>query len=498
MNQYILALDQGTTSSRAVVFDKKGTIISVAQKEFTQLFPKPGWVEHDPDEIWSTQAGMAAEAVSKKGIKASQLAAIGITNQRETVVVWDRNTGEPVYNAIVWQDKRTADYCDELKKAGKSKLIREKTGLVIDSYFSGTKVKWILDNVSGAREKAEAGDLVLGNIDTWLIWKMTDGELHITDVTNACRSMLFNINTMDWDVELLELLTIPKSMLPEVKQSSEVYGHTSGSLFATKIPIAGIAGDQQAALFGQMCTQQGMVKNTYGTGCFMLMNIGEKPIVSENNLLTTVAWKINGKTTYALEGSIFIAGAVVQWLRDSLNIIKTSSEVEKLASSVDSSDGVIFVPSFAGLGAPHWNQKAQGTIFGLTRGSTDAHIARAALESIAYQTMDILKAMEADSGISIQELRVDGGATVNDMLMQFQADVLNTVTVRPKIVETTVMGAAYLAGLAVGYWESPEEIQNIWQTDVHFNPTKEREAIDEGIKGWYRAIKALEYWTENP
>jgi len=498
MNQYILALDQGTTSSRAVVFDKKGTIISVAQKEFTQLFPKPGWVEHDPDEIWSTQAGMAAEAVSKKGIKASQLAAIGITNQRETVVVWDKNTGEPVYNAIVWQDKRTADYCDELKKAGKSQLIREKTGLVIDSYFSGTKVKWILDNVSGAREKAEAGDLVLGTIDTWLIWKMTDGELHITDVTNACRSMLFNINTMDWDDELLELLTIPKSMLPEVKQSSEVYGHTSGSLFATKIPIAGIAGDQQAALFGQMCTQQGMVKNTYGTGCFMLMNIGDQPIVSENNLLTTVAWKINGKTTYALEGSIFIAGAVVQWLRDSLNIIKTSSEVEKLASSVESSDGVIFVPAFAGLGAPHWNQKAQGTIFGLTRGSTDAHIARAALESIAYQTMDILKAMEADSGISIQELRVDGGATVNDMLMQFQADVLNTVTVRPKIVETTVMGAAYLAGLAVGYWESPEEIQNIWETDVHFNPTKERKAIDEGIKGWYRAIKALEYWTENP
>jgi glycerol kinase len=498
MNQYILALDQGTTSSRAVVFDKKGTIISVAQKEFTQLFPKPGWVEHDPDEIWSTQAGIAAEAVSKKGIKASQLAAIGITNQRETVVVWDKNTGEPVYNAIVWQDKRTADYCDELKKAGKSQLIREKTGLVIDSYFSGTKVKWILDNVEGAREKAEAGDLVLGTIDTWLIWKMTDGELHITDVTNACRSMLFNINTMDWDDELLELLTIPKSMLPEVKQSSEVYGHTSGSLFATKIPIAGIAGDQQAALFGQMCTQQGMVKNTYGTGCFMLMNIGDQPIVSENNLLTTVAWKINGKTTYALEGSIFIAGAVVQWLRDSLNIIKTSSEVEKLASSVESSDGVIFVPAFAGLGAPHWNQKAQGTIFGLTRGSTDAHIARAALESIAYQTMDILKAMEADSGISIQELRVDGGATVNDMLMQFQADVLNTVTVRPKIVETTVMGAAYLAGLAVGYWESPEEIQNIWETDVHFNPTKERKAIDEGIEGWYRAIKALEYWTENP
>ncbi|MDF0715201.1 glycerol kinase GlpK [Muricauda sp. 334s03] len=498
MNQYILALDQGTTSSRAVVFDKKGAIISVAQKEFTQIFPKPGWVEHDPDEIWSTQAGMAAEAVSKKGLKAAQMAAIGITNQRETVVVWDRNTSEPIYNAIVWQDKRTADYCDELKKEGKSDMIRKKTGLVIDSYFSGTKVKWILDNVEGAREKAEAGNLVMGTIDSWLIWKMTDGGLHITDVTNACRSMLFNINTMDWDDELLELLTIPKSMLPEVKQSSEVYGHTSPNLFATPIPIAGIAGDQQAALFGQMCTKKGMVKNTYGTGCFMLMNIGEKPIVSDNNLLTTVAWKINGKTHYALEGSIFIAGAVVQWLRDSLNIIKTSAEVEKLASSVDSTEGVVFVPAFAGLGAPHWNQKAQGTIFGLTRGSTDAHIARAALESIAYQTMDILKAMEADSGISIKELRVDGGATVNDMLMQFQADVLNTVTVRPKIVETTVMGAAYLAGLAVGYWESPEEIQDIWQTDVHFNPTVEREAIEEGIKSWYKAIKALEFWTENP
>ena len=498
MNQYILALDQGTTSSRAVVFDKKGTIISVAQKEFTQIFPKPGWVEHDPDEIWSTQAGMAAEAVSKKGLKASQMAAIGITNQRETVVVWDRTTSEPVYNAIVWQDKRTADYCDELKKEGKSNLIRKKTGLVIDSYFSGTKVKWILDNVDGAREKAEAGDLIMGTIDSWLIWKMTDGGLHITDVTNACRSMLFNINTMDWDDELLKLLTIPKSMLPEVKQSSEVYGETTPNLFATPIPIAGIAGDQQAALFGQMCTKKGMVKNTYGTGCFMLMNIGEKPIVSNNNLLTTVAWKINGKTQYALEGSIFIAGAVVQWLRDSLNIIKTSSEVEKLASSVDNTEGVVFVPAFAGLGAPHWNQKAQGTIFGLTRGSTDAHIARAALESIAYQTMDILKAMEADSGISIKELRVDGGATVNDMLMQFQADVLNTVTVRPKIVETTVMGAAYLAGLAVGYWASPEEIQDIWQTDVHFEPTEKREAIDEGIKRWYKAIKALEFWTENP
>ncbi|GMN06960.1 glycerol kinase GlpK [Croceitalea sp. MTPC5] len=495
MNQYILALDQGTTSSRAVVFDKKGAIVSVAQKEFTQIFPKPGWVEHDATEIWSTQAGMAAEAISKKGLEGAQIAAIGITNQRETAVVWDRKTGEPIYNAIVWQDKRTSDYCETLKAAGKSEMIREKTGLVIDSYFSATKVKWILDNVEGAREKAEAGELAWGTIDSWLIWKMTQGKLHVTDVTNASRSLVFNINTMQWDEELLQLFTIPKSMFPEVKQSSEVYGHTSPNFFANKIPIAGIAGDQQAALFGQMCTNKGMVKNTYGTGCFMLMNIGDKPIVSKNNLLTTVAWKINGKTTYALEGSIFIAGAVVQWLRDSLKIIAKSSDVEALASSVENSEGVYLVPAFAGLGAPHWNQQAQGTIFGLTRGSTDAHIARAALESIAYQTMDILKAMEADSGVSIKELRVDGGATVNNMLMQFQADVLNTTTIRPKIVETTVMGAAYLAGLAVGFWKSPEEIQDIWQTDVHFKPTSEREMVEEGVKGWYRAIDALEHWS---
>ena len=496
MSQYILALDQGTTSSRAVVFDKEGSIVSVAQKEFTQIFPKPGWVEHDATEIWSTQAGMAAEAVAKKGLEASQIAAIGITNQRETAVVWDRKTGEPVYNAIVWQDKRTAEFCDELKKAGKSDLIRSKTGLVIDSYFSATKVRWILDNVDGVRKRAEAGELAWGTIDSWLIWKMTQGNLHITDVTNASRSLIFNINTMSWDDELLELFNIPKSMLPDVRQSSEVYGYTSPNFFASKIPIAGIAGDQQAALFGQMCTQKGMVKNTYGTGCFMLMNVGDKPVPSKNNLLTTVAWKINGKTTYALEGSVFIAGAVVQWLRDSLKIIKKSSDVEELADSAESSEGVYFVPAFAGLGAPHWNQQAKGTIFGLTRGSTDAHIARASLESIAYQTMDILKAMEADSGIAIKELRVDGGATVNNMLMQFQADVLNTTTVRPKIIETTVMGAAYLAGLAVGFWKSPEEIQDIWQTDVHFKPTEERETIDDGIKGWYSAIKALEYWTK--
>ncbi|WP_117880179.1 glycerol kinase GlpK [Aureibaculum luteum] len=497
MGKYILALDQGTTSSRAIVFDKKGNIISIAQKEFTQYFPKPGWVEHDPTEIWSTQAGVATEAIAKKGLNIENIAAIGITNQRETVVVWDKNTGQPVYNAIVWQDKRTSDYCDELKLQGKSEMIREKTGLVIDSYFSGTKVKWILDNVDGARKKAEDGDLIMGTIDTWLIWNFTKGNQHVTDVTNASRTLLFNINTMDWDDELLELLSIPKSMLPEVKQSSEVYGHTQSTFYNSKIPIAGIAGDQQAALFGQMCTKPGMVKNTYGTGCFMLMNIGEKPIVSKNNLLTTVAWKINGKTTYAFEGSVFIAGAVVQWLRDGLKIIRMSADVENLASSVESSEGVYFVPAFAGLGAPHWNQHAQGTIFGLTRGSTDAHVARAALESIAYQTMDILKAMEADSGITIQELRVDGGATVNNMLMQFQADVLNTITVRPKVVETTAMGAAFLAGLAVGYWESPDEIQEIWQTDMHFKPTEDRKQIKEEIKGWYRAIDALEYWTRN-
>lgn len=497
MEKYILALDQGTTSSRAIIFDKKGSIISVAQKEFTQYFPKPGWVEHDPLEIWSSQAGVAAEAIAKKGLVIDNIAALGITNQRETIVVWNKNTGKPIYNAIVWQDKRTSNYCDELKKQGHEKSVREKTGLVIDSYFSGTKVKWILDNVEGAREKAASGDLLLGTIDTWLIWNFTKGAKHITDVTNASRTLLFNINTMEWDDDLLELLTIPKNMLPKVKQSSEVYGHTTSTFYDANIPIAGIAGDQQAALFGQMCTKPGMVKNTYGTGCFMLMNIGDKPIVSKNNLLTTVAWKINGKTTYALEGSIFIAGAVVQWLRDSLKIIRNSSEVEALASSVSSSDGVYFVPAFAGLGAPYWNQQAQGTIFGLTRGSTDAHIARAALESIAYQTMDVLKAMEADSGISIKELRVDGGATVNNTLMKFQADVLNTITVRPKVVETTAMGAAFLAGLAVGYWDNPEEIQKIWQIDQHFKPTNKRADIEENVKGWYKAIDALEYWTKD-
>jgi glycerol kinase len=496
MERYILALDQGTTSCRAVIFNKKGEIVSTAQKEFRQHFPKPGWVEHDATEIWSTQAGMAAEAVTKSGLGGENIAGIGITNQRETVVVWDRKTGVPVYNAIVWQDKRTAAYCEQLKEAGKSAMIREKTGLVIDSYFSGTKVKWILDHVDGVRERAEKGDLLLGTIDSWLIWKMTKGSLHITDVTNACRTLLFNINTLDWDDELLGLFDVPRSMLPEVKASSEVYGHPSPNFFSEKIPIAGIAGDQQAALFGQMCTRPGMVKNTYGTGCFMLMNIGDTPIVSKNNLLTSVAWKVNGKTEYALEGSIFIAGAVVQWLRDSLKIISKSGDVEALANTVEDSEGVYFVPAFAGLGAPHWDQQARGSIFGITRGSTDAHIARAALDSIAYQTMDILKAMQADSGIAIKELRVDGGASVNDTLMQIQADVLNTETVRPKIVETTVMGAAFMAGLAVGYWKSMDEIAGIWESERRFRPAADRNQIEDGIRGWYRAIQAVEHWSK--
>ena len=495
MEQYILALDQGTTSSRAIVFDKQGCIVSIAQKEFRQYFPKPGWVEHDPDEIWATQAGVAAEATTKKGLNGKNIAAIGITNQRETVVVWDRKTGKAVYNAIVWQDKRTADYCEELKKNGDSEMIQKKTGLVIDAYFSGTKVQWILDNVDGVRKRAEAGELAMGTIDSWIIWNFTKGELHVTDVTNASRTLLFNINTMTWDDELLKFFDIPVSMLPEVKDSSEIYGHTKTTVFASKIPIAGIAGDQMAALFGQMCTKKGMVKSTYGTGCFMLMNIGKKPIFSKNNLLTTVAWRINGKTQYALEGSIFIGGAVVQWLRDGLGIIRRSSDVEWLAASVDHTDGVYFIPSFVGLGAPYWNQKAQGTIFGISRGTTDAHIARASVEAIAYQTMDILKAMEADSKIQIKEVRVDGGAAVNDTLMQFQADVLDSITIRPKITETTALGAAYLAGLAVGFWESEEQIMEMWQEEIRFDPIEDRDDIKVKIEGWYRAVKALEHWT---
>lgn len=496
-NQYILALDQGTTSSRAILFDKKGTIISTAQKEFKQIYPKPGWVEHDGNEIWSTQAGVAAEAISGANFNGTNIAAIGITNQRETTLIWDRKTGKPVYNAIVWQDRRTSDYCDELKeKDGLVEKVQEKTGLIIDSYFSATKIKWILDNVEGVRERAENGELAFGTMDSWIIWNFTRGDVHVTDVSNASRTMIYNIHDLQWDTELLDIFDIPKSLLPEVKQSSEVYGHTKTTIFASKVPIAGIAGDQQAALFGQRCIESGMVKNTYGTGCFMVMNTGEKPIKSENNLLTTIAWQVNGKVEYALEGSIFIAGAVVQWLRDEMGLIKKSADIEKLAASVKDNDGVYLVPAFAGLGAPHWDQHARGTIVGLTRGSNSGHFARAALEGIAYQVMDVLKSMEADSGIEILELRVDGGATANDLLMQFQADLLRAPVIRPKILETTALGAAYLAGLAVGYWKDHEEINKQWQVDRKFETEMDREDADELVTGWNRALKAAKAWSE--
>ena len=496
-SHYILALDQGTTSSRSMLFDHQGSIIGVAQKEFKQIFPQPGWVEHDAEEIWSTQYGTMAEALAKANITMKQIAGIGITNQRETTVVWERKTGRPVYNAIVWQDRRTAAYCDELKAANHAKTIQEKTGLIIDAYFSATKLKWILDNVSGARKKAENGELAFGTIDTWLTWKLSGGELHVTDVSNASRTMLFNIHNCKWDEELLELFTIPKSLLAEVKASSKIYGVTGSTVPDSRIPIAGIAGDQQAALFGQLCTQPGMVKNTYGTGCFMLMNTGEKAILSKNNLLTTIAWKIDDKVEYALEGSVFIGGAVVQWLRDGLKIIRSSGEVEKLAHQVSDTDGVYVVPAFAGLGAPYWNQYAKGTVFGLTRGSSNAHVARAALDSIAYQTYDVLKSMEADSGISIRELRVDGGATVNNQLMQFQSDILNCNVVRPTVTETTALGAAYLAGLAVSYWKSIDEIQQQWQINMTFKPDMKEEKRNSLIKGWQRAVTASIAWASN-
>ena len=497
MSQFILALDQGTTSSRAIIFDKKGSIVAVAQKEFTQIFPQSGWVEHDANEIWSTQLGVATEAVLKAGITISEVAAIGITNQRETTVVWERKTGKPVYNAIVWQDRRTADYCDALKHAGHASLIQSKTGLVTDAYFSGTKVKWILDNVEGARSKAGNGELCFGTIDSWLLWKLTNGQVHATDMSNASRTLLYNIYELRWDTELLQLFNIPASMLPEVRSSSEVYGLTANILTASNIPVAGIAGDQQAALFGQMCTEPGMVKNTYGTGCFMLMNTGDKPVFSNNNLLTTIAWQVNGKVQYALEGSVFIGGAVVQWLRDGLKIIQTSADVEELASKVSGNGGVYMVPAFTGLGAPYWNQYARGTIVGLSRGSTDAHLARAAVESIAFQSMDVLQSMEADAGISIKEVRVDGGATINNILMQFQADILNTNVIRPQITETTALGAAYLAGLAVGFWKDMNEIQQYWQQDKVFVPAMTKEERTGLRKNWKKAIRAAQAWTED-
>ncbi|MBT9393924.1 glycerol kinase GlpK [Hymenobacter sp. NST-14] len=495
MSQYILALDQGTTSSRAILFDQQGRIAAQAQKEFTQIFPRPGWVEHDPLEIWSTQAGVAAEATVKAGQNGRGIAAIGITNQRETVVVWHRGTGRPVYNAIVWQDRRTADYCDQLRAAGHEDLIRARTGLLLDAYFSASKVRWILDNVPGARTLAEAGELALGTIDSWLIWNFTQGELHLTDVSNASRTLLFNIHTLRWDEELLALFGIPASMLPRVRPSSEVYGHTKTTVFASKIPLAGIAGDQQAALFGQLCTRPGLVKNTYGTGCFMLMNTGSEAKTSHNNLLTTVAWQLNGQVTYALEGSIFMAGAVVQWMRDNLGIIKTAAEVEPLARQVSSTEGVCFVPAFAGLGAPHWDPYARGTLFGMSRATTAAHIARAAVEAIAYQTMDVLRAMQADSGLPLAELRVDGGAAANDLLMQFQADVLPARVIRPRVTETTALGAAYLAGLAVGYWPDLAALEALDRTDTTFEPAPDQPALAQGIADWHRAVRALRAWS---
>lgn len=494
--QFIMALDQGTTSSRAIIFNRAGDIVAVSQKEFSQIYPQPGWVEHDPHEIWSTQAGVAAEVIVKAGITGDKIAAMGITNQRETTIVWDRKTGKPLYNAIVWQDRRTSAYCDELRAQGLAEDIRSKTGLILDAYFSGTKVKWILDNVEGARAKANAGELAFGTVDTWLIWNFTKGKLHITDVSNASRTMLYNIHKQAWDESLLKLMDIPASMLPEVRASSEVYGETEATLTPFKIPIAGIAGDQQAALFGQMCTEPGMVKNTYGTGCFMMLNTGEKAISSANNLLTTIAWRIGNTTHYALEGSIFIGGAVVQWLRDGLGIIRHSADVEALAASVKDTDGVYMVPAFAGLGAPHWNQYARGTIVGMTRGTKDAHIARAALDSIAYQTMDVLKAMESDAGMKIRELRVDGGATANNLLMQFQADIMETQVIRPKVTETTALGAAYLAGLAIGFWDSIETIRKQWQEDAKFTPSMDAEKRTALTKDWQRAIRAAKAWAE--
>lgn len=493
--KYILALDQGTTSSRAVLFDHSGNIHSLAQKEFTQIYPQAGWVEHDPDEIWSSQYSVMAEVMAKSGASFSQIAAIGITNQRETTLVWEKSTSKPVCNAIVWQDRRTAVFCDQLKTDGLSQWISDKTGLVIDAYFSATKLKWILDNIPGARQKAVNGELAFGTVDTWLTWKLSNGHLHITDVTNASRTMLMNIHTCEWDEELLKLFDIPASLLPAIHDSSKIYGTAESTGIHTGIPVAGIAGDQQSALFGQMCSQPGMVKNTYGTGCFMLMNTGDKIVSSKNNLLTTVAWRINNHTTYALEGSIFIAGAIVQWLRDGLQSIRSSAEIESLALQVNDTDGVYLVPAFAGLGAPHWNQYARGTVFGLTRGTQKGHLARAALESIAYQTMDVLKAMESDSGIDIRELRVDGGATVNNLLMQFQSDILQVPVVRPKVYETTALGAAYLAGLAVGYWADTGEIEQQWQLDKQFNPAMPVDKIASLTKGWQRAVSASIVWA---
>lgn len=495
--ELILALDQGTTSSRAILFNQNGEIVRLSQKPFEQIFPKPGWVEHNPNEIWSSQLWVANEVIAQAGLTGREIAAIGITNQRETTIVWDRETGEPVYNAIVWQDRRTSHYCDELKNSGHQDMIKKKTGLVIDAYFSATKIKWILNNVEGARKKAENGKLCFGTVDTWLTWKLTHGKIFITDASNASRTMLYNIHTQEWDAELLQLLTIPSSMLPTVKGSSEIYGETDAELFSVKIPVAGIAGDQQAALFGQMCTKPGMVKNTYGTGCFLLMNTGNKAVYSENNLLTTIAWKINGKITYALEGSVFVGGAAIQWLRDGVNLIKTAQEINQLAKTVDDNGGVYFVPALTGLGAPFWDQYARGAIVGITRGITNAHIARATLEGIAFQVYDIVKAMEADSKTKSIELRVDGGAAASDLLMQIQSDLFGFKILRPNTLETTALGAAYLAGLAVGYWNSIDEIQSQWSVDKEFHPEKNKDEVNKMLHYWHKAVKLSQNWIED-
>ena len=493
MKKFIMALDQGTTSSRAILFDKEGNVVHVAQQEFKQHFPRSGWVEHNPKEIWSSILSVIAKVLSENNLKASQVEGIGITNQRETTVVWDKNTGEPVYNAIVWQSRQTADICEQLKKDGHEELFRDKTGLLIDAYFSGTKVKWILDEVEGAREKAEAGDLLFGTIDTWIIWKLTEGAVHVTDYSNASRTLMYNIYDLTWDEELLDILTVPKSMLPEVKPSSEVYGEiASKHFFGTTAPIAGIAGDQQAALFGQACFEKGMVKNTYGTGGFMLMNTGEEAVKSKSGLLTTIAWGYGGKVTYALEGSIFVSGSAIQWLRDGLRMFKNSADSEAYAKRVKDTAGVYFVPAFVGLGTPYWDSEVRGSVFGLTRGTTKEHFVRATLESLAYQTVDVLKAMETDSDIEMPTMRADGGVVKNDFLMQFQADILNVPVERPAVNETTALGAAYLAGLAVGFWKDLTEVEHHWQLDKEFKPNMEEETRDTLIEGWHKAVKAAQ------
>lgn len=494
--KYIIAFDQGTTSSRSIVFDHDGNVVTAAQKEFRQIYPKPGWVEHDPMEIWSSQSATAAEAISHADISPDSIAAVGVTNQRETTIVWDKETGRPVYNAIVWQDRRTADYCRKLKDEGFEAMVSEKTGLRLDPYFAGTKVRWILENVAGAREKAQAGKLLFGTVDSWLVWQLTGHKVHVTDITNASRTLFYNIDKDDWDDELLELFDVPRCMLPEIKSCSEVYGHVESNLNPSGVPIAGIAGDQHAALFGQACFTPGMAKNTYGTGCFLLMNMGEKPIRSKNNLLTTVAWRIGDKTEYALEGSIFIGGAVVQWIRDELQLVRSAQELDELAATVDNANGLYLVPAFAGLGAPHWDPYARGAALGITRGTNRAHFCRAALESIAFQSADLISAMEKDSGIRLKELRVDGGACKSDPLLQFQADLLQTEVIRPKCIETTALGAAYLAGLAVGFWPSRDAITKRWEKERSFTPKREVDEIRKLTAGWNKALERSKKWEE--